>query len=355
MQPQIDIDLLASPYCFLDRGAEFNIWLKFRLHYRGPITLVTTGSIFDPAATLIKSRIEIIDAKTGERVKFPEVQILAVEEKSRSAEGPALILEPEGESYFFWSTNIPGDRWREHPFDISGLVPDREYTVRYRDHGITRWFVGSQPAQQETRSEVQTQSAPLTVNLLGEKAPSFTTRQKLPPPPPVSTTMTTSTPICSLSGSPPFTIYLDWKLHSDRAISALLTRENGHNIGLDIRDPERNGRRIGPPADGMYGDVDESPPDEEELLRFQKNGDIFPQSYTLAVEPKRNGLVNADTWNLRSGKTYALTLRKSKWRWRYEDELADGELQDPARVVEILRQEPRVEWKPECRLEFRAD
>lgn len=105
----------------------------------------------------------------------------------------------------------------------------------------------------------------------------------------------------------------------------------------------------------MYGDVDESPPDEEELLRFQKNGDIFPQSYTLAVEPKRNGLVNADTWNLRSGKTYALTLRKSKWRWRYEDELADGELQDPARVVEILRQEPRVEWKPECRLEFRAD
>ena len=144
-------------------------------------------------------------------------------------------------------------------------------------------------------------------------------------------------------------------MDGDRAICALLTRENGHNIGIDIRDMERNGRRIGPPADGMYGDIDESPPDEEELLRLERRGDVFSQSYTLATEPKCKGLVNADTWNLRSGKIYALTMRTSKWQWLYEDNLEEGVLQEPAKVMGILRREPRVEWKPDCRVEFRAD
>jgi len=79
MQPRIDLELLANPFCFLSREREFSIWLKFRLHCQTPITVVTMGSIFDVAATFIKSRIEIIDIETGNKVHFP-TQISANED-----------------------------------------------------------------------------------------------------------------------------------------------------------------------------------------------------------------------------------------------------------------------------------
>ena len=100
------------------------------------ITVLTTGSIFDPAATFIKKRIEIIDNETGERVHFLHTKNSVDEEKTDSEEGLAQTLEPEKVSYFFWSTTTPGTRWREHPFDISGITPNKKYTVRYRDHVV---------------------------------------------------------------------------------------------------------------------------------------------------------------------------------------------------------------------------
>lgn len=289
MQPQIDLGLLASPFCFLSREREFNIWLKFRLHYPEPVAVITTGSIFDPAATFIKSRIEIQGIETGENIYFPTQS--SANENTRSGE-PALILEPERGSYFFWSTT-PGMKWREYPFDISGLSPNRKYSVSYRDHGFTEWSPVSQPARQEPRLDVEVQSEPIAVNLLGDRAPSFTTRQALPPKPPVTSSLSTSTPICSLSGVTSLTIFLDWKLDGDRPICALMTRGRGQNIGVEIRDPERKGRRIGPPSDVICYDEDELPPNEEELLRLDR-GDPFRQSHTLTVEPKHR-LLNADT------------------------------------------------------------
>lgn len=133
-----------------------------------------------------------------------------------------------------------------------------------------------------------------------------------------------------------------------------MTQSGGFNIGLEIRDPERKGRRIGPSPDWFCGDEEESRQAEEDLLRFEQ-GKAFQQSYTLSVEAKENGLLHSDTWNLVSGKTYRLTLRKSKWRWLYEDELEAAVLQDEAKLRSILSEEPRVEWKPECRAEIFAD
>ena len=72
---------------------------------------------------------------------------------------------------------------------------------------------------------------------------------------------------------------------------------------------------------------------------LEKMGDIFSQSYTFTVEPKCNGLVSADTWNLKSGTTYELTLRASLWRWLYENELGDAVLQHTEKVVEMLSME----------------
>ncbi len=104
----------------------------------------------------------------------------------------------------------------------------------------------------------------------------------------------------------------------------------------------------------MCDEEDSEPSEEEELLRLER-GDSFRQSYTLDVKPKFKGIINSDTWNLGSGKTYELTLRKSKWRWLYEDELGAAVLQDTARLKAILSQEPRVEWQTDCRAEFLAD
>lgn len=83
-------------------------------------------------------------------------------------------------------------------------------------------------------------------------------------------------------------------------------------------------------------------------------GDPFRQSHTLTVEPK-DRLLLTDTWNLASGKKYELTLRKSEWRWLYEDKLEAAVLQDKARLKVMLGEEPQVEWRADCGAEFLAD
>jgi len=88
-------------------------------------------------------------------------------------------------------------------------------------------------------------------------------------------------------------------------------------------------------------------------LRLDR-GDPFRQSHTLTVEPK-DRLLLTDTWNLASGKKYELTLRKSKWRWLYEDKLEAAVLQDKARLKAMLGEEPQVEWRPDCGAEFLAN
>ena len=361
MQPQIDIELVTTPFCFLDRGREFDIWLKYRLHYREPITIDAAGSIFDPAAAFLNGRIEVIDVETGDKIPYPGIE----EQDSTNARDDApevldgLVLNPEEGSYFFWSTNIPASKWHECRFDMSNLAADRRYSVRYHSHGISHWRSGSHPTQPGPASDDERQQGDsLIINLIGEQSPFFRTRQTVRPVPPVIASLSTSTSTCSLSGEPPFTVFLKWQLDSDRAIYGLMTREKGRNIGLEIRDPERNGKRIGPTSDLMCGDEDyeEGTTEEEVFVRLGRpDDDCLVESHTLTAERKRGGLRNSDLWNLKSGKAYDLTLRKSRWRWLYDDEFEKDELQDTEKTIKRLREEPQSEWKPHCRARFHAE
>lgn len=353
MQPQIDIALVPSPFCFLNRREEFFIYLKYKLHYHEPITIKLSGSIFDPAATFATNRIEVLDTVTKGAVNFASVAKKSPDEK----QDHSFVLRPEVESYLFWTTSTQSARWREYPFDISNLSPDRKYTIAYRKHGISQWYNGSHSSLEEIRSNIEAQPGnSIQVSLIGDQRPKFTAREAIRPPPPVTASLSTSTPTCSLSGQPPFTVFLTWKLHEQRPIYALVTREEGRIIGLEFRDPEINGRRIGPAPDVQQGDEDNAPCNDEEIF-VPLNGleDDFSQEYTLATKERRNGLLHSDTWNLKSGKQYEMTLRKSMWRWVYQDEVEEEVRQDEAKVVEMLRQEPCSVWKPDSRATFHAE
>ncbi|ERF73619.1 hypothetical protein EPUS_00872 [Endocarpon pusillum Z07020] len=288
MQPKRDLELLASPFCSLSRQQDFNIWLKFRLHHQQPITVTTTGSISDPAATFTKGRIEILDAETGEMHK--------------------------------------------HQPNISD--------------GFAKRYPGKYPAQ----PDVPAQSDPIEVNLLGKNAPSFTTRPALPLPPPVTASLSTSTPTCSLTGNPPSPISLDWKLAPTTGPepSARSNRENEATTSASRSATRReNGRRISPPSNQLSQEEDEDeeekgddPPDEEVLLRL-RDGNPVRQSYTFTVNPKQNGLVNAETWNLVSGKDLRADAEEVPVGYGlYEDAV----VLDEARLRARLGGETRVQF-----------
>ena len=352
MQPHIGVEFVASPFCFLDREGEFFIYLKYRLQHKEPITINTFGSIFDPAATFAENKIEILDTVSKEAVYSRAIPTHPLGEN----EDQSLVLKPKEGSYFFWTASSQPLRWREHSFDISSLFRNRRYIITYCNHGISQWYSGSYSTLNEARSDAEAQpGAMIQVNLVGNHQPQFSTRQAIPPLPPVTPSLTTSTPTCSLSGITPFMVSLTWRAETDRPIYALVTLKEGYNIGLEIRDPERNGRRIGPVPDlPPAGDDDPPNNDKERFVEFNRSGDSFSQVYTFATEKRRNGLVLSDTWNLKSGKVYELTLRKSRWRWMYQDEIEENMLRDQAKVVEVLRQEPYSEWKLDCQAVFEA-
>ena len=353
MQPQIDIALAASPFCILNRKEEFSISLSYKLHYQEPITIQSLGSIFDPAAIFATNRIEVLDTVTKGAVNSATVP----EKSSDEKQDHSFVLKPEVMSYFFWTTSIQPARWHEYPFDISNLTPNRKYTIAYRNHGISQWYSGSHSSLEETRSNTEAQPGDsIQVSLVGDHCTQFAVREAIRPPPPVTASLSTSTPTCSLSSNPPFTVFLTWKLYEKRPIYALVTRESGRVIGIEFRDPEKNGRRIGPPPDVQQGDVDNAPCNDEEIFVLL-NGleDGFLQEYTLATEVRQNGLLPSDTWNLKNGKQYEMTLRKSKWRWLYQDEVQEEVRQDEAKVVEVLRQEPCSVWKPVSRAKLHVE
>lgn len=95
--------------------------------------------------------------------------------------------------------------------------------------------------------------------------------------------------------------------------------------GIEIRDPQRNGRRIGPPSIIISTEESSSRDEDEDtvLLRITPN-EPYRHSYTFSTKPEVNGLRSSDTHNLKSGNSYELTLRRAGWWWMYEDEMADG-------------------------------
>ena len=353
MEPQIDIELMASPFCLLNREEKFSIYMKYRFHYREPITIETLSSIFDLAATFANNRIEILDPDTQGAVVFENLS----RDKIQVKQDESLILQPELERYWHWKMSTQQSSWHEYPFDISRLYPDRKYTVTYRNHGISQWYHGSYHSLHDIPKDIEVQPGEsIQVNLIGNTRPQFTSRESLRPPPPVTASLSTSAPICATSGDPPFTVSLIWRLHSSRPIYALVLREEGRNFGLEIRDPERNGRRVGPPPNVLQGDMDDAISNDEEIY-VALNGleDGFSEDYTLDTKERQGGRLPTDTRNLKSGKEYHVTLRENHWRWLYQDEVQENFRSDEAKLIEVLKEEPHSKWKSDSRVTFHAD
>ena len=123
MQPQIDITLVATPFCFLNRKEDFFIYLNYRLHYQEPITIKSSGSVFDPAATFATNRIEVLDTVTKEAVYFEIIPEKSSEEKQNRI----FVLKPEEGSYLFWTTSTQSARWHEYPLTYR-ILPQIENT-----------------------------------------------------------------------------------------------------------------------------------------------------------------------------------------------------------------------------------
>lgn len=352
MQPQIDLELVASPHCLLlSREQDYTFCVKFCLRHREPITIATPGTLFDPAAAFAQGRIEVIDAASGEKVNFLRENSTGEDSLTETS---LLFLLPGKAGALRWST-VSAEKQQVNLFDISGLSPHRKYVISFHDLGLTDWFPGTQEKQRELQPNVglDAKSESISVNLLG-KPPTFSTRPALPPAPPVSVSVWTSAPTCSLSGEPPFTVFVNWKLGNDHPISALMIQSLlVRNIGIEIRDPERRRRRLGPHPEWLECG-DEEPPKTVELLRLSRSV-LFQQSYTLSAKPKLKGLVSADTRNLVSGNTYEITLREMNWRWLYDNQLPDAVLKDKEKLKEALWQEPTVQFRPECKIEFCAE
>ena len=171
--------------------------------------------------------------------------------------------------------------------------------------------------------------------------------------PPVWTAISTSAPTCSLKGEPPFTVITKYENTGSRSICALVRLYSHHGSGIEIRDPSRNHRRIGPPSTMIQDDFDEEAQDLEDtqLVRLEP-GQTFETSYTFSVVPKLDGIRNSDVRNMVVGNTYVITLKKRRWRWVFEDEMPHGLDDEEAR--HLLRKRHAAEWSVDCTVRFDA-
>jgi hypothetical protein len=118
--------------------------------------------------------------------------------------------------------------------------------------------------------------------------------------------------------------------------------------GVEIRDPTRYYRKIGPPGTWVMDEVS-TEIDFTELVRLEP-GQVLHKSYTFAVKPRPEGFGHSDIYNLEVGKTYELTIREQKWWWRFEEDM-DLESSDNERK-EILFAQAATEWKPNNSITF---
>lgn len=169
---------------------------------------------------------------------------------------------------------------------------------------------------------------------------------------PAFTTLSTSAPNCSREGIPPFTVTTIHECATGKPFWALIHQYTNHCTGIEIRDPSRNGRRIGPDGTSIADDEGGSSgltPDDTDPVRFEP-GHPIQISYTFSVVRKVKGLRNSDIWNLAVGNNYILTLRRQKWRWMFEDDMPKESSVDERR--ELLRKQPVTEWEAECSAAF---
>ncbi len=89
-----------------------------------------------------------------------------------------------------------------------------------------------------------------------------------------------------------------------------------------------------------------------ELVRIDP-GQKFSTSYTISVVPKADELRDSDIRHMVPGNTYEITLRKRRWSWMFEDEMAEDIEEDERRA--ILKKREAVEWKVDHQVNFKAN
>ena len=356
MAPSITFTLYTSAFCYLDCSDTFDITLVRNVDYHSKFTIDTKNTIFDPETAFTKGLFELVDAETGESVDH-----VPSSSANQDIERRLLILDPEKlDSYTMWSTR-PGTTVSNpmpYKFDPSSLVAGKLYTIRLRSHGITTWYTGEyhDPAN---LPEPETEDIPQPSPPLPEY--TFKALATVPKPPPIRPTILTSTDTISVSGNPPCTITLAWRLDTTRSdiantkgIAVLRSIPHGRNkASVELRDLKTGKKRgptkgYSPPDADVEGETDPFPPNETELLVFEDSEIVHERSYTLISDPEEAGIWGSDTRLLKVREEYGrygVGVLKGDWAWLSREEVGEEVWGDRERLRGELRKVPMRKWR----------
>jgi hypothetical protein len=361
--PVINFRLSCSPFYYLSEPDEciFLVTLTYFLQSKEDITVFVPGSIFDHDAAFSQERIGIMDVETRELLQIPTDNPTKIgTDRER-----ILVLQPSDQHFCLqWSTD-PDRLLVKTVFNIyttklnlrdSNIKPNRKYLLSYFNHGISKWFVGKQ-WNEGGRLETQTGEDPnaLEIRFCDDDGFTFQTRLTPPSPPPIAASIWISVIDCDLSGSQPFTVYIDWTLCGNKSIYLLLESKTMSALGLKILDAE-NGRICGPGRGRVFEDDSRFQPAgdiRDHAFIHLKPGKTFRQQYTFSVQEGQNRSGHSDTKDLIPGWKYKLTIEDRKCAWLYEHEVTDPCL-DLFNVESMLRNEPEIRFNSDCGVEFWA-
>ena len=168
---------------------------------------------------------------------------------------------------------------------------------------------------------------------------------------PFTANISTSAGRCFCDGNPPYTTIIVYKCTADATIWTLRPLPTDFCVGVEIRDPTRNYRRMGPTLTRVDNDdgTDDSDLADTEVLRFRP-GESTMIEYTFSTRRKAGGLRHDDFHNLTAGNMYELTIRRQRWRWMFESEMPENCILEDGRA--LLAEQDAVEWKPESKTSF---
>ncbi|KAI9793282.1 MAG: hypothetical protein M1835_007353 [Candelina submexicana] len=174
-----------------------------------------------------------MDVKSGNPISRPAY----VEGESTTilpgsvAQGSVPFLTLNGSSYpesifdidFSTSRGTSHTGSRLFPFDMTGLEAGHEYAFKLVDPGVTWWRYGTLE-QVSTKEAIPKPFGPSEGTQLGFRARSFHGFQAvaaLPQPPDISVSLSTSSDICHLSGTPAFAVNISFTLHAAKPITVI--------------------------------------------------------------------------------------------------------------------------------------
>ncbi|MCJ1453305.1 hypothetical protein MMC28_003651 [Mycoblastus sanguinarius] len=308
----IDVRFHAGKVCYLSGERAFNIMVLINLHAPTPVTILRSGTILDPEAIKSKKLVQVIDEKTGESVDlFPESSAPFVDDPAVHNEIPSLCELQPGKPEYLIFTDEATRRERDLPLNRSLLAVDQNYTVQYRAADIAWWSFDSKEKIlehfKEHRELPPAAEEPIQYQI--DNSPSFTVRRDrgLIPSPKVTVSLSSSSTICCLNGTQPFTYSLTFTSHATQPITVLAERPLVRDTCGDIVILDASSReRAGP---DLIDVNDDGPWEPQDFLRLEPNKP-FTETRTLST-----GVPYSDTADLVKGKGYIIRYQPNQWMW----------------------------------------